>query len=113
MGLAFFIACQSLRAQGVYIYCGQLIDCTSETVKGPSTIVVDGNKIKSVEEGYKKPTGEATVIPAKTLVTEEQLGTIEVGKLADIIATDGHPIDDISAVRKVSFVMKNGKGYKQ
>ncbi len=55
----------------------------------------------------------ATVTPAKILGMEEQLGTIEAGKLADIIATDGNPIDDISAVRKVSFVMKNGKVYKQ
>ncbi len=65
MGFALFMACQSLIAQEVYIYCGQLIDCTSETVKGPSTIIVDGNKIKSVEDGYRNPTGGATVIDLK------------------------------------------------
>lgn len=65
MGFALFMACQSLIAQEVYIYCGQLIDCTSETVKGPSTIIVYGNKIKSVEDGYRNPTGGATVIDLK------------------------------------------------
>lgn len=55
----------------------------------------------------------ATVIPAKILGTEEKLGTIEGGKWADIIATDGNPLEDISVVTKVSFVMKNGKIYKQ
>jgi len=65
MGLSLFLSCQTLLAQEVYIHCGQLIDCTSETVKGPSTIVVEGNKIKSVEQGYKNPTGAATVIDLK------------------------------------------------
>lgn len=65
MGFALFMACQCLIAQEVYIYCGQLIDCTSEAVKGPSTIIVDGNKIKSVEDGYKNPTAGATVIDLK------------------------------------------------
>ncbi len=55
----------------------------------------------------------ATITPAKILGMEDQLGTIEAGKLADIIATDGNPLEDISVVRKVSFVMKNGKIYKQ
>jgi len=31
---------------------------------------------------------------------------------ADIIATDGNPLDDITAVRRVVFVMKGGKVYK-
>lgn len=65
LGFALFMACQSLIAQETYIHCGQLIDCTSETVKGPSTIIVDGNKIKSVEDGYRNPTGGATVIDLK------------------------------------------------
>jgi len=39
-------------------------------------------------------------------------GTIAVGYAADLIATDGNPIDDITAVRRVRFVMKCGKVYK-
>lgn len=55
----------------------------------------------------------ATVIPAKILGTGDKLGTIEKGKWADIIATNGNPLEDISVVTEVSFVMKNGQIYKQ
>jgi imidazolonepropionase-like amidohydrolase len=40
------------------------------------------------------------------------LGTIEKGKLADIIAVDGDPIKDINVMEKVRFVMKEGVVYK-
>lgn len=42
-----------------------------------------------------------------------RLGSIQKGLLADIIAVDGNPMTDISILRKVSFVMKGGKIYKQ
>ncbi len=38
----------------------------------------------------------------------DQLGTVKKGFLADIIAVDGNPIKNISTMRKVKFVMKNG-----
>ena len=50
----------------------------------------------------------ATVYPAEMLKQEELLGSIKAGKYADIIATDGNPIDDIQSVLKVDFVMKGG-----
>ncbi len=40
------------------------------------------------------------------------LGQIKKGFLADIIAVKGNPIKDISKMRTVNFVMKNGKIYK-
>jgi imidazolonepropionase-like amidohydrolase len=55
----------------------------------------------------------ATVTPAKILGVEKDLGSIEAGKFADIIATDGNPLQDITQMRKVSFVMKDGVVYKQ
>lgn len=55
----------------------------------------------------------ATVTPAKILGVEKDLGSIEAGKFADIIATDGNPLQDITQMRKVSFVMKDGVIYKQ
>lgn len=42
---------------------------------------------------------------------EENTGTIEPGKSADIIAVDGDPFQDMRALRSVSFVMKGGKVY--
>jgi imidazolonepropionase-like amidohydrolase len=55
----------------------------------------------------------ATVSAADLLDQKENLGAIEKGKLADIIAVDGDPIKDIRAMKEVVFVMKDGKIYKQ
>ena len=54
----------------------------------------------------------ATKVAAELLGIEDALGTIEVGKTADIIAVKGDPIKDISSLRDVVFVMKNGVVYK-
>ena len=54
----------------------------------------------------------ATITPAEILGVADQQGTLETGKLADIIAVDGDPIQDIEAMTKVQFVMKEGKIYK-
>ena len=50
----------------------------------------------------------ATVIGAETCGLEKLTGSIEVGKFADIIGVDNNPVDDITALRKVCFVMKEG-----
>jgi imidazolonepropionase-like amidohydrolase len=55
----------------------------------------------------------ATSIAAKALDMGHQVGSIEPGKLADIVAVNGDPLSDISLLEKVSFVMKDGKVYKQ
>jgi imidazolonepropionase-like amidohydrolase len=54
----------------------------------------------------------ATIIPAEIMGTQKEIGTIETGKTADIIATEGNPLQDIKMMRKVSFVMKDGVVYK-
>ena len=45
---------------------------------------------------------------AKWFKLEKQLGTVSAGLLADLIAVDGDPVADISAVRKIKMVMKGG-----
>ncbi|MBL8765237.1 MAG: amidohydrolase family protein [Phycisphaerae bacterium] len=54
----------------------------------------------------------ATVNAAELLGRSSELGTLEPGKRADLIATDGDPTADISQLRRVSFVMKDGVTYK-
>jgi imidazolonepropionase-like amidohydrolase len=54
----------------------------------------------------------ATVSAATLLGIGESIGTIDVGKFADIIAVDGDPLTDIRAMGKVKFVMKDGVVYK-
>ena len=43
---------------------------------------------------------------------EREVGTIEAGKFADVIAVEGNPLDEIRAMTRVVFVMKAGKVYK-
>ena len=55
----------------------------------------------------------ATVVASEMLKINDKYGTIESNKIADIIAVDGDPIKDITALQKVVFVMKDGKIYKK
>lgn len=54
----------------------------------------------------------ATVNGAELLGVTDILGTIEKGRIADIIAVDGDPLKDIRVMEKVKFVMKEGVIYK-
>ncbi len=49
---------------------------------------------------------------AESLGIADRIGSLEMGKEADIVAVDGNPFDDITAVRRVVFVMKHGRVYK-
>jgi imidazolonepropionase-like amidohydrolase len=68
-----------------------------------------------VREAGEKPMDtivSATSLSAESLAMGDRLGAIAVGFAADLVATDGNPADDITAVRRVRFVMKNGKVYR-
>jgi imidazolonepropionase-like amidohydrolase len=54
----------------------------------------------------------ATTHAAELLEHDKDIGSITAGKLADLVAVPGNPVDDISQMRKVSFVMKEGVVYK-
>jgi imidazolonepropionase-like amidohydrolase len=55
----------------------------------------------------------ATSTAAELLGTQNETGTIESGKLADIVAVPGNPLTDVSLMEKVEFVMKGGTVYKR
>jgi imidazolonepropionase-like amidohydrolase len=55
----------------------------------------------------------ATRVTAELLEIEDEVGTLEAGKLADLIAVDGDPLADISELESVDFVMREGVVYKR
>ena len=55
----------------------------------------------------------ATANDAELLGISQKVGTLEKGKLADVIAVPGDPTTDITATERVSFVMKEGKIIRQ
>ena len=68
-----------------------------------------------VKEAGEKPMDvlvSATSLSAQSLGLGDTIGAIAVGYAADIVATDGSLLDDITAVRRVRFVMKGGRVYR-
>jgi len=53
----------------------------------------------------------ATIVPARVMGLEKELGTIEPGKRADLIIVNGNPLEDIRNSRNVEYVLTNGTMY--
>jgi hypothetical protein len=54
----------------------------------------------------------STRIGAEALGLTDQLGTVEKGKLADVIVVAGNPLQDMAAMKRVAYVVKGGVRYK-
>jgi imidazolonepropionase-like amidohydrolase len=68
-----------------------------------------------VRDGGQRPMDailSATSLSAESLRMQDRIGSLARGMEADIIATDGNPLEDITSVRRVVFVMKGGKVYR-
>ena len=70
--------------------------------------------VRMVDYGMKpiEAIRSATVRASELLRMERDVGTIEAGKFADVIAVEGNPLDDIGTLSRVAFVMKAGQVYK-
>ncbi len=84
----------------------------------PGTDAMSGFALHKELENYVKagiPAAEvlrmATIISAKVVGKDNELGSVEKGKLADLILVDGDPVKDISAIRRVEYTIKDGNLY--
>lgn len=71
--------------------------------------------IARVEKGGQDPMAAIialTSLGAESMRMEKKIGSLAPGMEADIVAVDGNPLQDITSLRRVSFVMKGGKVYK-
>jgi imidazolonepropionase-like amidohydrolase len=80
--------------------------------------VVPGHSLRRELELYVKAgftpmeaIQSATKVPARIMKMEQQTGTVETGKAADLILVDGNPLDNISNLRNTRFVVTGGKIY--
>jgi imidazolonepropionase-like amidohydrolase len=82
---------------------------------------LSGNQENAAEEfvwmvSYGMPPLEvlrsATSTAAELLGWQDRVGALEVGKFADLVAVDGNPVEDITAMKRVLFVMKDGVIYR-
>ena len=81
--------------------CGPMID-SSVCAREFATLIEAGmSPMDAIKAG--------TIVGAELLQWEDRIGSIEVGKLADIIAVPGNPLENISALEQPLFVMKNGQ----
>jgi imidazolonepropionase-like amidohydrolase len=72
--------------------------------------------IYRVQKGGQSPQDaimSATSISAESLNMGDKIGTLTPGMQADLIAVEGDPLKDVTALRRVVFVMKGGKIYKE
>ena len=54
----------------------------------------------------------ATSLNAEIIGWQDRVGSLAPGKLADIIAVPGNPLDDVTSLERVGFVMKDGEIYR-
>ena len=54
-----------------------------------------------------------TVINAEIMGWQDEVGSIDKGKYADLVAVTGNPLTDITELQRVTFVMKGGKVIRQ
>ena len=72
--------------------------------------------ITRVRDGGQSPMDaivSATSLAAESMGLARQVGSLTPGLQADIVAVEGDPLQDITALRRVVFVMKGGKVYKR
>lgn len=69
-------------------------------------------RVEKGGQGTAAAIASITSVAAESLGLDGTIGSIRAGMNADLIAVEGNPLQDITALRRVAFVMKDGKVYK-
>jgi imidazolonepropionase-like amidohydrolase len=69
-------------------------------------------RVRDAGERAMDAVESATSVAADSLGLSKTIGTVAAGYAADLVAVEGNPLEDITAVRRVVFVMKGGKVYR-
>ncbi len=86
------------------------------TDSGVSVHGENAHEFELMVEGGMSPMNAiqtATLNASRLLRIDDRLGTLEKGKIADVVAVKGNPLEDISVMKQVVFVMKEGTVYRE
>jgi imidazolonepropionase-like amidohydrolase len=100
-------ALRSAIEHGVSIACGTDM-LPAEPYEGTTATVCELERYVEVGLEPRRALAAATTVPARWLGVADEQGTVAEGKRADLIAVRGDPTQDISSLRSIQFVMKNG-----
>jgi imidazolonepropionase-like amidohydrolase len=81
----------------------------SGTPMNPHGEIIDELLLLYSSMSAKEVLAAATSLAAAALGIEDRLGTLEEGKIADLLILDGNPLMDLTALRKIALVMKKGE----
>lgn len=87
-----------------YIRNVTITDVVNQTLKPGQTIVINNGLISDIQPIIQS----ATINPAKILNHQDSLGSIAIGKKADLILLNANPVDDIHNVSKIELVINKG-----
>ena len=117
---AGFARMEEARRNGIDTFIRTLTNPSVKVVLGTDAVAgAHGHNaeelIARVEDGRQDEMAailSATSLAAESLGLGDEVGTIVAGFKADLVAVDGNPLDDITNVRNVRFVMKSGQVYR-
>ena len=95
------------NTKGLKIMVGSGVD-GSTFPHGTQALEVE-SFVKQAHMSSARAIQSATIVNAEALGWQDQIGSIEKGKYADLVAVSGDPLADIAELQRVKFVMKSGK----
>ena len=114
------MAAASAPCEVVTVKAGRLVDSRAGSVSSNAVIVIENGRVRAVGPALPIPAGarvmeairSATISAAELIGSDREIGSLEPGKWADLIGVKGDPLQDIRVLEDVSYVMREGRVYK-